>query len=308
MQTYKFYCIFVSVEMKSKRCKIYLNMTKKQFICSLKGMTLIGAFCFSACTTSEKVEPLSFKHIRKSEQVKLASGENSPACDIKMDYIYIDQPADSITNLINQRINRTVLGEVYEKLAPEVAVDSFVNQYIRFYKGEVKKYYDEELKQGNSPKELPHWFNYDHDVKSEMTQDSPHLLNYRATVFSYQGGAHPNEWEHWLCFNPATGQQIQINEVIQKKAEEKVKELVKRELVKHMANIFTDKEINSVEDLKKLELPSFDNLFIPENFQLTNDSIKFLYNKYDIAPYVFGKFIVTLSRKEVEPFMIQESK
>ena len=308
MQTYKFYCIFVSVEIKSKRCKFYLDMTKNQFICSLKGMTLMGAFCLSACAPVEKAEPLSFSHINKNEQVKLASGEDSPSCDIKMDYLYISQPADSITSLMNQRINRTVLGEAFEALTPEAAVDSFVNQYIRNYKEEVKTYYEEELKQGNSPKEIPHWFNYAHEVKSEMTQVSPHLLNYRAAVYSYQGGAHPNEWEHWLCFDPATGKQILVDRIFKKDSKDGLIKLIQRELVKRMAEIFPEKKIASVEDLKRLALPCFDHLFVSDNFQLTNDSIKFLYNKYDVAPYVFGKFIVSLSRQELEPFMIQENK
>ena len=43
-------------------------------------------------------------------------------------------------------------------------------------------------------------------------------------------------------------------------------------------------------------------LFVPDNFLLKKDHVVFVYNRYDIAPYSAGDFVLTVSNDELQPY------
>ena len=281
-------------------------MITKGRIIPVAGTVAMALLCLVACNPKEKTEPLTFSQINKEQKASLVQDAENPHCRIKVSYQYINTPKDSINESITRQINCRVLGEEYQALAPEVAVDSLMHNYVRNYQKEVKGYYDEEIAHGADVKDLPAWFNYSHELNTEVEVVDNRYINYRANIFTYQGGAHPNEWEYWMCFNQQSGKHIRIEDIIERKHTEAVKDMVLKELIKHMATIYPKEKITTVDDLIRLQLPNFSDLFLSENFKMDNDSITFLYNKYDIAPYVFGKFIVALPIQELEPYMIQD--
>jgi hypothetical protein len=64
-----------------------------------------------------------------------------------------------------------------------------------------------------------------------------------------------------------------------------------------------NKNIKTIPDLQNEGLLLTSQLYIPENFLLLPEEVRFVYNRYDIAPYALGAIELSLPYKEIEEFM-----
>lgn len=97
----------------------------------------------------------------------------------------------------------------------------------------------------------------------------------------YSGGAHPNTNIFYINYNPTTNQPITIDSLI--KSDQKL------ELTKIGERIFrNDEKISSTASLTENYFFENGKFNLPENFYISNKGLVFLYNPYEIKPYVAG--------------------
>ncbi|MFK7807642.1 MAG: RsiV family protein [Saprospiraceae bacterium] len=103
-------------------------------------------------------------------------------------------------------------------------------------------------------------------------------------VTTYTGGAHPNHYTTLANYNLKTGDEILLEDIITD--EKKFKIIVEKAFYGYM----NQKE----ESFQKEDFFWDKPFYLPANFALTEKGIKFIYNPYEIAAYVFGsmEFIV----------------
>ncbi|MDR2010796.1 MAG: DUF3298 and DUF4163 domain-containing protein [Bacteroidales bacterium] len=117
-------------------------------------------------------------------------------------------------------------------------------------------------------------------VKGTVEYNSPEIINIRIELYTFTGGAHGNSYVNSLLFDPVTGKEFNINDVIKdinsltRLAEKKFREKY---------NIPENGSIN----LTGLMFEN-DEFTLPHNLFFTKDGLLLFYNTYEIAPYVDG--------------------
>jgi len=242
-----------------------------------------GMFCFLSvigCKDAPNNET-SFKAIRVAEQVHLTADTLSPACSISIDLNYAEGD-DSVCNHINAEIVKAVFE--YEALSPEMAVDSFVSHYTRGYTHDLLPYYMEDKESG---KESMGWYNYYYDLKTDMQKGKEGIFNYIIEMNSYEGGAHGNQMNTYLNFYAENGRLVTLDDLFVPGYESLLNEILLKSLMKQA-------EVTSMEALQEKRYLLWSGMYPSKNFLLKNDGMEFLYNAYEIAPYVVGVTVLKI--------------
>lgn len=123
-----------------------------------------------------------------------------------------------------------------------------------------------------------------------MGQDS--ILSYQVTTDCYLGGAHGSYIVQYLNFDIASGKLLNINDVVPQEKEPEV-------LMAMVEQLCIDWDAKDLVDLQeKTGITMLSDLYLTNNFLLKNDSITFLFNQYEIAPYAAGLISVTVKKPQ----------
>jgi len=130
---------------------------------------------------------------------------------------------------------------------------------------------------------------YNYIVEGSPVENSPEgILSYQASTDWYMGGAHGIYVVTYFNFDKATGKLLDISDIVPADKEEAVLEAMKEQLCKDWdAKDWTDLQ-------EETGIGALGELYLTNNFLLKNDSIEFLFNQYEIAPYAAGLIGVTV--------------
>lgn len=117
------------------------------------------------------------------------------------------------------------------------------------------------------------------------------ILSYRNSMYSYNGGAHGTYGTWHTNYNTITGQIITLENLFKNDAEKSLINILKNQLkIKYKTN-----DLNAV---------NLDEVFVPENFQITYKGIIFHYNPYEIGPYSLGAPEVFVPYELLKPYFV----
>ncbi|MBQ7156717.1 MAG: DUF3298 domain-containing protein [Bacteroidaceae bacterium] len=119
------------------------------------------------------------------------------------------------------------------------------------------------------------------------------IINYILTEDYYGGGAHPTTITNILCFNTETGEQITTDRLVMDSCRHKLIEKLTMRLMENVG-------VETMDSLRKKGYLDMTDMFISDNFKLGTDSVSFLYNPYDIAPYALGSSTISFAYEELK--------
>lgn len=119
------------------------------------------------------------------------------------------------------------------------------------------------------------------DGKIEVLAHQPQYLSALITYVNYEGGAHPNSNFTYLNYDPANHREITLDALINPDAMSRLTEVAEK--------IFRQNEkLSPTESLKDSYFFENDKFSLNQNFTITKEGLKFLYNPYEIKAYAFG--------------------
>ncbi|MEQ8714397.1 MAG: DUF3298 domain-containing protein [Cyclobacteriaceae bacterium] len=196
-----------------------------------------------------------------------ASFENCESTDENCTYFEVSYPVFEGASLeaVNQFIS-DIKSPVFDPDLRMLPLDSIASDFITNY-AEFKR---------DFPESSQSWFTK-HQITVENEVDSAILI--AAAINEYGGGAHGNYAINYYQVNKATGKPIVLAD------------LYSQEEVDRMGTIMSVSIDPSISLLTETIVPN-------ENFILSNDSITFIYNPYEIAPYSEGVIRLSLPRDQ----------
>ena len=244
----------------------------------------------------------AYRHVFIEEEARLVDTDNSPYCDFAIDFTYLDE-VDSVAVRMNRSIQREFLGDDYATLEPVAAVDSFRNAYLADYRNEVGAIFEKERANAYSEEEIPAWFSQTYSLVTFVEEGQGGVINATANYFVDMGGAHPHQWSQWLNFDFVTGRILEKDEVFHLEASADIESLLLDKLIRMQAEENPDMQVNSLEDLQNMGFLQHTNMFIPDNFLLSKRGMRFLFNRYDIAPYSAGEIVIEVPYEEIGHYL-----
>ena len=167
-----------------------------------------------------------------------------------------------------------------------------VQEMVNLFAEGVEKGWKDEISERYEPEsEYKDMFQYYYGISGTPVENGlDSIMSYQATTDTYLGGAHGSHYIRYYNFQASTGKLLSISEIVPAEKEMLVLMAMEEQLCK-------DWEAKDLADLQeKTGITMLGNLYLTDNFLLKGDSIEFLFNQYEIAPYSSGLISVTLPR------------
>lgn len=245
-------------------------------------------FLLMGCGSND--ESTKFDVVTADKTVKLSSEANSPSCSVHLELSYASEVNGHKAEIINNIIENRLLN--MQDLTMQQAADSFANVYASNYLTHLLPLY----RQDQNDAKKTEWYNYHYIVKTSVEQGYKNASVYHIHLDYYEGGAHGINQHLTLNFEQSTGRQLMLADIFVPGYEQRLSDLLQKALCEHVG-------VSSINELKDQGYLYSMDMFPSENFVLGEETITFIYNPYEIAPYEKGSIELTLSYSELDDIL-----
>lgn len=238
--------------------------------------------CEGFDSNNNEMEPLEWGNASLCIEQPIAPNDsNCYQIDLKLDTLAGDS---ELARQLASMLRDSVLN-VPGKLTIQESLAAFADSLEAEWKTELAELYDPEAEYKDM---FQYYYNIDGSPIEKEQEDS--ILTYQTTIDCYLGGAHGSYIEMFYNFDKKTGKLLNINDIIPAEKEMLVLMAMEDQLCE-------DWQVENKEELQEQTgITLLGDLFLTNNFLLKNDSITFVFNQYEIAPYATGLVSVTLKR------------
>ena len=237
------------------------------------------------------------------EEQQGSGNEAQPALPWGTDSLCIDNPiapGESLCYQIELKLDTLADGSELAGQLAAVLRDSVlstpgyatVKETMAAFADKTKTEWEAELAERYEPEsEYKDMFQYYYIVKGNPVENGlDSIMSYEAQTSCYLGGAHGSHVVQYFNFNRTSGKLLSIQDIVPAAKEMLV-------LMAMQDQLCQDYEAKDLADLQEQTgITMLGDLYLTNNFLLKGDSILFLFNQYDIAPYSAGLISVTLPR------------
>ena len=235
--------------------------------------------------------------------VEQPDNDNQQALSWGTDSLCIENPivpGESLCYQIQLRLDTLADGSELAKQLAVVLRDSVLNapghatihETMTAFADNMKAEWETELAERYEPEtEYKDMFQYHYIVKgSPVENELDSIMSYETQTSCYLGGAHGSYVVQYYNFEKASGKLLAIGDIVPAEKEMLVLTAMGDQLCK-------DWEVEDMAELQeKTGITMLGDLYLTNNFLLKGDSILFLFNQYEIAPYSSGLINVTVAR------------
>jgi len=169
-------------------------------------------------------------------------------------------------------------------LSIQEAMTAYADSIEAAWKSDLAEYYEPES-------EYKDMYQYYYALDgSPVENDNDSVLSYQTTLDCYLGGAHGSYVVLYYNFDKASGKLLNVEDVVP--AEKEM--LVLMAMRDQLCEDYQAKDLAELQE--KTGITMLGDLYLTNNFLLKKDSIAFLFNQYEIAPYASGLIEVTIPR------------
>lgn len=249
---------------------------KKQSILFI--LSLLTTSIFFSCTQKKiKTEEKDYikKHYLSSDTTK---GALSVSIQVEIPVAFADK---NILDSIRATIISNLFGEEYVSHSNDSLPSLFAAELDADYKANNGPLVNE-LDSSSS-----YSFDNEHTVEGFALLTDKNIFSYGIDRYVYMGGAHGLETRNYFNFNLKTGKVITEKDLYKDNYIAELTELIKKQIIAQ------NPVIKSKSDLEE-SIYWTDSIKPNGNFYITDESINYVFNPYEIAPYAFGETEVTL--------------
>jgi len=135
----------------------------------------------------------------------------------------------------------------------------------------------------------------------EVKLNKANIFSIDYTEYAYTGGAHPNTYVSFKNFNLTNGEEVTLDELIPLEKQKDLTKIAEKEFRKL-------KKLNPDDDLGKAGFWFEDNKYsLNDNFLITDSSLIFYYNNYDITAYAFGPTELAIPYSKIKSLIDENS-
>lgn len=189
---------------------------------------------------------------------------------------------------------------ILDSIRKEIFINLFGNEYVKVdFDSVVQKFTADiinEYKLNNEPilHELDsnslYSFNNEHTLEGFSLLNDERIYSYGINRYIFMGGAHGLSNLTYLIFDLKTGKRITEKDIFKDNYIKVISELIKVRIVEQ------SKEDENLQPINNLDDTDFwvDAIKPNGNFYITDESINYVFNPYEIAPYYMGQTEVVI--------------
>lgn len=235
-------------------------------------------------------DAIKFDSFEVDKVAVLSNDDPSPRCQVHLHMNQATKACGHRGELINATVMRRLLD--LEDSSMKLAAETFADKYTQSYITNMLPLYN----QDRSDTLKRQWYEYHYIIDTNTQKGSKNSVVYLATIDYYEGGAHGINQLLTMNFDTRTGRLLTMKDIFASGYEQPLQEMLLQALMEKTG-------LNSLTALhEKGYLYSMD-IFPAENFILGDETITFVYNPYEIAPYALGSTELTLPYSQLSKIL-----
>lgn len=249
----------------------------------VKSLLALSVLLFVAAC-SEKGDKYAFQYVTFKETLPYKQGQDHPSCDFDLNVL----KAHGTDTVFADAFNLDISTYMFGKRTTDVrgAMISFIDSIISDFKKDNKEQIDYAQQEGYEPRDIDYEFVLNTEVHYGNNRD---IIGHFIKYYQYTGGAHGGTFITCRNLRLEDGSLVTLDNYFKPGYEKVLLPVLERKLLEYA-------ECDSRDELDDHGYFSNEPMFVSENFEIRQDTIDFIYNQYDIAPYSTG--ITTLSVPE----------
>jgi hypothetical protein len=247
-------------------------------------LSILATLMFFSCT--QKTIKTQEKDLIKKYFLSNDTAKGALSVDIEVE-IPVAFANKDILNSIRTTVITNVFGNEYISHSNDSLVLLFTNNLVSDYK------------ENNEPllAKMDHSniysFNNEHVVSGFSLLSDKKIYVYGIERYVYMGGAHGLETRNYYNFDLKTGKTITEKDLFKPNYITDLSDLIKKRIIEDSRD---NKDSKESEPILSLEDTDFwaDSIKPNGNFYITDESINYVFNPYEIAPYYMGQTEVSI--------------
>lgn len=247
-------------------------------------LTLALALTFALGACRDKGDKYAFQYVSFKQSLPYKQDNAHPSCNFDMHVL----KAYGTDTVFAEAFNRDISEFLFGKNSPDVrsAMISFIDSIILLFKAEN----DEQVefaKEGNYEARA---IDYEYVINTNITYgNNRDIIGHFINSYQYTGGAHGGTLVTCRNYRLSDGSLVTKDNYFKPGYEKRLIPVLDSLLL-------IEAGCSSRDELDENGYFSNEPMFVPDNFEIRQDTIDFIFNQYDIAPYSTG--ITTLSVPE----------
>lgn len=260
------------------------------------GALMVGCKNDKKTPVENKIE---FDSVLVNTTYHMMEKPGNPKCNLQLNFTYpVKLANEEVLNTIQKQFISSYMGDMYEELSPEEAVQEYTNIYLEDYKS-LEKDFKEETERSHS-EHVASWFSYFEISSNKIQYNMNNLLCYSVHFESYTGGAHGIHSRMNYVLNLKTGDVVTEEDIFVEDFQDTIAQLL-------VDKIAEQNEVENAKELESIGFFSIDEIFPNGNFLVDEEGITYYFNEYEIAAYVVGITHVKLPYGEIKHLLRKDS-
>ena len=242
---------------------------------------IVLAILATTVACNNKGDKYAFQYVTFKQNIPYTPGKEHPACTFNLHILQAHGSDTVFADAFNLDISEFMFG----KRTTDVrgAMIHFIDSVIEVFRLDNKEQIDFAKEEGYEPRDIDYEFTLNTEVHYGNNKDIiGHFINY----YQYTGGAHGGTFITCRNYRLEDGSVVTLDNYFKPGYEKVLLPILERKLLEYA-------ECSSRDELDEHGYFSNEPMFVSDNFEIRQDTIDFIYNQYDIAPYSTG--ITTLS-------------
>ena len=247
-------------------------MTKGRII----RIAFASAFILAMGACNGKGDKYAFQYVSFKEVLPYTLDKAEPSCSFD---IHVLQ-AHGTDAIFAEAFNRDISKYLFGKDTTDVrnAIISFIDSIIKVFKSDN----DEQIEFAKEGDYEPRAINYEYVINTNVTYGNHRdIIGHFINFYQYTGGAHGGTLITCRNYRRDDGSLVTPDNYFKPGYEKRLIPVLDSLLL-------VEAGCSSREELDEHGYFSNEPMFVPENFEIRQDTIAFIFNQYDIAPYSTG--------------------
>lgn len=268
-------CIFAENMIKMKTGKIIIALS--------------AILAFTAC--QEKGDKYAFQYVRFKETLPYTSGKDHPSCVFDLNVL----KAHGTDTIFADAFNVDISYFLFNKRTTDVrgAMINFIDSIIGLFKEENKEQIRYAKEEGFEPRDI----DYEYVINTEVHYgNNRNIIGHFIKMYQYTGGAHGGTFITCRNLRLEDGSVVTLDNYFKPDYEKVLIPILEKKLFEYVG-------CSNRDELDDYGYFSNEPMFVSPNFEIRQDTIDFIYNQYDIAPYAMGITTLSVANDEIRTIL-----
>jgi len=249
------------------------------------------SFLLLAVGCAEKGDKYAFQYVRFKETLPYTQGKDHPSCVFDLNVL----KAHGTDTIFADAFNVDISYFLFDKRTTDVrgAMIHFIDSIIDLFKEENMEQIRYAREEGFEPRDI----DYEYVINTEVHYGNGRdIIGHFINMYQYTGGAHGGTFITCRNYRLEDGSVVTLDNYFKPDYEKVLIPILEKKLLEYAG-------CGSRDELDEHGYFSDEPMFVSKNFEIRQDTVDFIYNQYDIAPYSTGITTLSVSNDEIRAIL-----